>query len=385
MKITIYALHLGVGGVEKYVSTLANILVTEHEVEIVSTYRIQEQPAFELSPKVKVTYLMEKRKPNKEELKDAVQKKNIFRILSEGYKAFSVLILKYMLNKRSIKKCKSDVIISTRIFHNKLIGKYADKDIVKITGEHNHHNNNQKYIDEVVESCKNFDYFIPISRELSQFYDKLMKNNGVKTKYIRFCIDDNHDHLKPEFKNNSLITIGRFSEEKGIYDLIDIMSEIHKCDASVVLNIIGDGPEYTQVCNMIKERNLQDVIKLHGFRDKEYIYKVLPQMSLYLMTSFTESFGIVLLEAMSCGIPCIAFSSAQGAHEIIEDDVNGYLIENRDKKLMVNKIITLLNDRNKLMELSASCLNTAEKYSYENTKKSWLAFMRTIEEEEKYD
>ena len=42
MKITIYALHLGVGGVEKYVITLANMLVAEHEVEIVSTYRIQE-------------------------------------------------------------------------------------------------------------------------------------------------------------------------------------------------------------------------------------------------------------------------------------------------------------------------------------------------------
>lgn len=380
MKISIYALHLGVGGVEKYVITLANMLITQHDVEIVSTYRMQEVPAFPLDPNVKVTYLLQDLKPNKEQLSVSIKNKDIVETFKQILIAIKVLWYKRKRNIESIKKCQSDIIISTRIFHNTLIGKYAKEGIVKITGEHNHHNDNRKYIKKVLDSCKEFDYFIPISKELCDFYQKPMKKNGVETKYIRFCIDDNPKSTIPKLENNTLITVGRLSHEKGIFDLIDVFSKVRSEKHDAILHIVGDGPEYGNVQNLIRKNGLEESVVLHGFQDKSYIYKLFPETSIYVMTSYTESFGIALLEAMSCGIPCIAYSSAQGAHEIIEDGKNGFLIENRSSVEMKQKICELLSDKEELRRLSKNAFATADDFSYSKTQKAWLNLMESIQE-----
>ena len=380
MKITIYALHLGVGGVEKYVITLANMLASQHEVEIVSTYRMQDQPAFQVFPEVKVTYLLEKLKPNREELRASIKNKNCVEMIKQAEVALKVLWFKRKENIKSIKNCDSDVIISTRVFHNQLVGKFASKDIVKITGEHNHHNHNQKYIRQVIDSCKNFDYFIPISKELCEFYQEEMQKNGVRTEYIPFCIEDNPNKVTPEFANNTLISVGRLSHEKGIFDLLEVFEKVKIEKTDAILHIVGDGEERENLIQKIKEKGLEESIILHGFQGKDYIYHLLSEMSVYVMTSFTESFGIVLLEAMACGIPCVAYSRAQGAHEIIEHGKNGFLIEERDSERMKEKICELLDNRKELRKLSKNAFATAEKYSYQNTQNAWLALMQTIEE-----
>ena len=63
-KITILALHLGYGGIEKSISALANMLCDTYDVEIVSSYKLYDQPVFDLNPKVKVKYLITKYQPN---------------------------------------------------------------------------------------------------------------------------------------------------------------------------------------------------------------------------------------------------------------------------------------------------------------------------------
>lgn len=378
MNISIYALHLSFGGVEKYVITLANMLCEKHNVEIVSTYKIDSEPAFPLDKRVRVTYLLDSLKPNKEELKCAIREKNIFKIIKEIAVSVRVLIEKKRKNVESIKNCKSDVIISTRIFHNRLIGKY-NKTAVKITGEHNHHNNDQKYINDVIASCKGFDYFIPISRELCDFYREPLSELGVKTEYIKFCIDKSENFVSPAFESNDIVSVGRLSPEKGMDDLVRVFAGIKKRVGDARLHIVGDGAEKEAIEALIKEMNLGDSVIMHGYKEKNYIYSLLPKTSLYVMTSHTESFGLVLLEAMSCGIPCVAFSSAQGAHEIIDNSNNGYLIENRDFAKMEETVCNILADKEKLSAMSAEALKTADEFSFEKTKASWLALMDSIE------
>ncbi len=382
MKISIYALHLSFGGVEKYVITLANMLAACHDVEIVSTYKIDDKPAFPVDERVKVTYLLDDLKPNKEEFKDAVRKKNILAIVREGVRSVRVLLAKKRVNVESLKNCDSDVIISTRAFHNALIGKYSPN-AVKITGEHNHHNDNKEYVDEVIASCKGFDYFIPISKELCDYYREPMEKMGVKTEYIKFCIDSNPAFKAPELMNCDLISVGRLSPEKGSCDLIEVFEGVYKRNPDAKLHIVGDGADREKVEALIREKGLDGAIVMHGFRDKKYIYDLLPKTSLYVMTSYTESFGLVLLEAMSCGIPCVAFSSAQGAHEIINNGENGYLIENRDFSLMQDKICSLLDNREELEQLSKNAVETADEFSYEKTQAAWLELMKKIEIEKR--
>ena len=103
MKISIYALHLGFGGVEKYVTTLANMLADVHDVEIISTYKMQDKPAFYVKPEVEIRYLIEELKPNRKELHSALKKKNPLLIIREGWRSLKVLYLKRHRNIVSLK------------------------------------------------------------------------------------------------------------------------------------------------------------------------------------------------------------------------------------------------------------------------------------------
>ena len=129
---------------------------------------------------------------------------------------------------------------------------------------------------------------------------------------------------------------------------------------------------------VINELNLKDNVILYGYKDKEFIREKLNDMSLYLMTSYEESFGLVLLEAAAFGIPAIAFSSAEGATEIIKDDVSGYIVNNRNKEEMKEKALELLNDKQKLALFGHEARLNAEDYSYDSVKEKWLSMINDI-------
>ena len=95
-KITILALHLGYGGIEQYISSLCKMLENDYEIEIISTYKVLDKPAFYFSDKIKITYLIEDN-PNKQEFKNSVKNFKILSIFKEGFKSFKILYLKYFI------------------------------------------------------------------------------------------------------------------------------------------------------------------------------------------------------------------------------------------------------------------------------------------------
>ena len=94
------------------------------------------------------------------------------------------------------------------------------------------------------------------------------------------------------------------------------------------------------------------------------------------MTSYTESYGIVLIEAMSHGVPCLAFTSAEGANDLIKDNENGYLIENRDFDMMVEKLTELANDKKKRLEFGKNARLFSLNFGSDVIKKEWLNLLK---------
>lgn len=373
-KITILALHLGVGGAESVISNLSNMLCDDNDVTIISTYKLSDSPAFYIDPRVKIRYLTEDIRPNRDELINAVHSKNIFKVLKEGFKSIKILYLRKKLMINAIKKCDSDIIISTRIFHSKLLGRYGNKNAVKIAQEHNHHNNNSKIIKKTIKSLKNIDYFMPVSKELYEFYkDKI----EAKCMYIPNALDFEPTQIA-KLDNKNIIAVGRLAKEKGFSDLIEIFSRLMNNDNKLKLKIVGEGSERQTLQNKIQELNLQENVELCGNKNKEELNKLYLSSSIYLMTSYTESFGLVLLEAGSYGIPCVAFDSAQGAKEIIDDGVNGFLIKNRDMEIFINKVRKLLEDEELRKKMGLAGIEKAEHYKKKNIAKEWKRFIGEI-------
>ena len=379
-KISIIALHLGFGGVENAISSLANMLCHYYNVEIISTYKLLDKPAFELNPKIKVKYLIQNLSPNKIELKNAIKNKKIINIIKELYISIKILFLKKYLLIKKLKKINSDIIISTRTIHNKWVGKYANKNSIKIAQEHNHHNNNKKYIKKLLKSLKNINYLMPVSKELTNFYKEKLKNKNTKVIYIPHALDIFPKKIS-DLKNENIISVGRLSKEKGFSDLIKVFEKLYLKDNKYKLKIIGDGSEKEYLNSLILEKNLSKSIELCGFKNKEELSNLLLNSSLYLMTSYTESFGLVLLEAESYGLPIVAFDSAQGAKEIIKNGENGFLIKNRNIDEMACISHDLLNNIKLRQKLGQTGRKFSEQFKKENITKIWIDFINSISKE----
>lgn len=370
-EITILALHLGYGGIEKCISSLSNMLCNEYKIKIISTYKLYDEPKFPINNNVEIEYLIKDLKPNKDIFLKNLKKFKFIKAFKEGIVGLKILKLKKEKMVEAIKNCTSDVIISTRDIHNQWVSKYANKEILKIGWEHNFHNNDNKYINKIVKSVSNLDYFVLVSKTLEQFYHEKLINTNCKTINIPNALDY-YPNKPSNLSDERIVSVGRLSKEKGFLDLIDVFKIVNKFYPNWHLDIIGDGTDKEKIQNKINQYNLNKNITLHGFQNKDYINKVLEKSSIYTMCSFTEAFPVVLLEASSFGIPCIAFDCASGAKEIIKDNWDGYLVENRDKEKMAKRIGCLIKNKNRRVIMGNNSLKKSFDYKEEIIKKQWI-------------
>lgn len=372
-KIAILSLHLGYGGVEKAIVSLANSLakLNKYEIEIVSIYKLYEKPVFDIDEKIKVTYLLPSElSPNRKEWKEALNNLKLIRLGKESLKGLKILYARRKKMVEYIKNSDANVIISTRIFLNELLSEYGKDNILKIGWEHNHYHDDMRYATDVIRSAKNLDYFVLVSKGLQKFYHKKMRTFKCKCIYIPNAIE-NIPRTKSPLTGEHIISVGRLSPEKGYLDLLEIYLDLKKKKCKWHLDIVGDGSERSRLEKFIKENNLENDVTLHGFKNSKEIEKLMQKSSIYVMTSYTESFGIVLLEAMSNGLPCLAFDSAEGAKEVITSGRDGYLIKHRNFKAMEKKILDLTKDIDMRKELGKNGRRKVKGYISDNICESW--------------
>ena len=380
-KVSILSLHLGYGGIEKCVVSLANVLCSRYEVEIAVCYKLYDNPAFDIDDRVKIKYLNKDLKPNHDSLRSALKSKNPFKIIKEL--CFSLKVLHYrkktMVNY--IMNSDSDVIISTRDIFNYWLCGYGKANTLKIGWEHNHFHENYKYANNISRSARGLDYLVLVSSELQMFYAKQLLNSNCMCLYIPNTIESLPKE-KAKLNNTKLVSVGRLSKEKGYIDLLKVFKKLNKDYPEWTLDIVGDGAERESIEEFIRNNELSDKVTLHGFQGKEYIDKILNSSSIYVMTSYTESFGIVLIEAMSHGVPCIAYDSAEGAREIINSGENGYLIKHRNLDAMVKKIEDLIKNKEERVKIGAQARESVKKYTSDVVGEEWFTL---IEESDIYD
>lgn len=138
-----------------------------------------------------------------------------------------------------------------------------------------------------------------------------------------------------------IIHISNFRKVKRIQDVIYSFELIHKEVPSKLL-LIGDGPEYSEMHQLVKKLELEDAVLFLGKQNN--IAELMSISDLKLLLSEKESFGLVMIEAMACGVPCIG-TNVGGIPEVIEDGENGYIVEVGDIQTLANNAIPLLTDQ----------------------------------------
>ncbi|WP_199478491.1 N-acetyl-alpha-D-glucosaminyl L-malate synthase BshA [Peribacillus saganii] len=161
-------------------------------------------------------------------------------------------------------------------------------------------------------------------------------------------------HLREQFGIKTyekvIIHVSNFRGVKRVQDVIEAFALItEKVDAKLLL--VGDGPEMSAICRQVRNLALEDNVLFLGKQDNlEELYSI---SDLKLLLSEKESFGLVLLEAMACGVPCIG-TNIGGIPEVIMDGETGFLCELGDTRSVAEKAVMLLKDRELHTSFSAA-------------------------------
>ena len=368
-KITVITSHLGYGGIEQYLSSLCDMLKDNYEIELIVVYKKYQEPVFSFDKKIKIKYIF----PYIAYPSNVIKYLKSFKLgkaIKEGILGASIVLTKRYKLIDIVRNLKTDIVLTTRLKESKYVNRYCSKNIYKICTEHNYPSNLYKL--KLLTGISRFNKLVVVNEEIKKIYEKNFKDKVIS---ISNVIED-IPLEKSKLKTNNLIAIGRLEKEKGYLDLIEVIGLVTKQIPDITLYLIGNGKEYKKITKKINKLDLNKNIIMTGYLNKKDISLYILNSSLMVMTSFKESFGIVLLEAMSYGVPVISFENS-GSKELINGK-NGLIIKNRNKKRMSKEIINLLNNKKDLKEYSKEGSKVLKKYDKEIIKKEWLKFLGDI-------
>ncbi|MDR5585545.1 N-acetyl-alpha-D-glucosaminyl L-malate synthase BshA [Paenibacillus larvae] len=153
------------------------------------------------------------------------------------------------------------------------------------------------------------------------------------------------------------IHISNFRPVKRVHDVVQIFARVHREIPSRLL-LVGEGPELSRIVSEVRELGLQDFVEFWGKQDD--VAQVISLADVMLLPSEKESFGLVALEAMACGVPTVG-SNAGGIPELITYGETGFMAEVGDVDTMSKYTIRLLEDEELLKRVSEACVQRARK------------------------
>ena len=201
---------------------------------------------------------------------------------------------------------------------------------------------------------------------------------GVEN-YIDNCMVVNHSINISDYRQRTkcggvikFVFIGQYVERKNISLILSWFKKYS--DNNVTMTFIGKGDLENNIVNMSK---VDPRIKNLGFKSKTYIKNNLCNYDYLILPSEEEPFGIVLLEALASGVPCIV-SNAVGPSEIICDDYNGFVFDLNDKESSFdNKMKQAINlNKKERRVLKKQALTSCSKYDCSIVVKKWIKTIR---------
>lgn len=166
-----------------------------------------------------------------------------------------------------------------------------------------------------------------------------------------------------------MASIGRLSHEKGVDMLLDAWAEVAPRQPGWTLRIHGSGPAEQQLQQQCADLGLQDSVDFAGQTDD--VPGALRASSLFVQSSRGEGFPLSLLEAMACGVPCVAFDCAPGVREIITHEEDGLLARPGNTMELARHLVRLMSDQHLRDTFGERALHTVRRFDPETITRRW--------------
>ena len=371
MKIAyIYTALVTVGGADRVVTEKANYLADKrgHEVYIITDSQNNRQPIFPLSDKVKHI-----------DLNINFDKQYHHGLVIRAYYYFSLMRLYKKRLGKLLDEIKADVVITTLgrdlDFLTKLNDgskKVGESHIAKQYTRNFHlmevlgfpyKQIAQYWRRKQEKAVKKLDAFVVLTQYDAESWKEIKVANIIPNSLPFYTAESS------SLDKKQIITVGRLSEQKGFDLLVSAWSFIAKKHPDWELHLYGEGELENELKKQILHNQLGQSVIIH--KPVKNIKEKYLESSIYVMSSRFEGFGMVLIEAMACGVPCISFDCPHGPSYIIKDGEDGILVENGNVEQLAEAISTLITDTDKRVAMGKAAKQNVLRYSQENIMKQW--------------
>lgn len=373
-KIYITALHMRHGGVEMAITSLANAFVKRgYDVEILCTYDFGTC-AYPPDERVRIKYLTNVL-PNKESFKAALSAKKIGATIREAARAVRILRLKKRSMAKAVSEIDDGVIISTRNEHSVLLSRYGRPGVLKIAQLHHDHRFDKKLISDFSKRYKNIDWFLLLTPKLADEVRKFMSAN-THTKIISMpnFIAAEEIPETSEMKKQ-VIAAGRLHPDKDFHSLLRIWQKVSEMHPDYTLKICGEGDLRAELEEYAKTLDISESVDFAGAVDHKTLLCEMSRSVCYTLTSVTEGFPMVLLEALYTGTPAVAFDVRVGLDSLIENGETGYVVDGRDEDEFAERICELIDDPDKRKAMEDAARTHAKDFSEDAIMKKWCGII----------
>lgn len=383
MKIVyLYSALDTVGGADRVITEKANYFaeVCDYEVYIVTAHQNNVPVYFPLSPKMThidlaVDFTEQYRHPL---LKRAYL---YFKLLREYKKKLTKLLFE-LRPDLTITTISRDIDFLCSIKDGSL--KVAEAHIAKPYIRNLHLMVQQKGIYEIIgriwrhkleKAIAKFDALVVLTDRDAQSWESFQKAYVIPNS-LPF-----YPQASSSCESKKIISVGRLSEQKGYDMLVKSWEGVHTKHPEWTLTIYGEGALHDELTREIEAKGLKETLILA--KPVTQIMERYLESSIYVMSSRFEGFGMVLAEAMACGVPCVSFDCPHGPSDIIVHGEDGLLARNEDTADLTEQINYLIEQDEIRKQMGAKAKENIARYSREIIMNQWVQLFDHILKEKR--